>query len=298
MSENHAGNDFWLDRHLMRAAFDRAARGYDAAAVLQHEVGKRLLERLELTTLQPARILDLGCGTGRALDALHKHYPEAGIVGADIAVGMLAAARRARGWFRRMPLVCADAMRLPFTAMSFDLIYCNLVLQWCNDLGRIFAELRRLLRPHALLLFTTFGPDTLRELRAAWREADGFNHVNRFIDMHDIGDALMRAGFVEPVMDVEYLTLTYTDVHLLMRDLKRIGAHNVTAGRAPGLTGRGRLRCMQSAYEKQRRDGRLPASYEVIYGTAWTPAYMPAAMLTPGEARAAMLERRGDGGRN
>ncbi len=298
MSENHVKGDFWLDRRLLRTAFESAARGYDAAAVLQHEVGERLLERLDLTTLQPARILDLGCGTGRALGALRKHYPEAGVVGADIAFGMLAVARHAQSRFRRTPLVCADAMHLPFTAMSFDLIYCNLMLQWCNDLERIFAELRRLLRPHALLLFTTFGPDTLRELRAAWREVDSFKHVNRFIDMHDIGDALMRAGFVEPVMDMEHLTLTYTDVQTLMHDLKNIGAHNVTAGRAHGLTGRGRLLRMQSAYEKQRRDGRLPASYEVIYGTAWTPAYIPAAMLTPGEARAAIRKRRGDGDRN
>lgn len=283
-------DEYSLDRRQLRAAFERAARGYDPAAVLQREVGTRLLERLDLTTLKPARILDLGCGTGRQLRALRYRYPAAQIVAADLAFNMLAAARRAQGWLRRPALACADALHLPFAAASFDLVYCNLMLQWCDDLDRAFSELRRVVKPHGLLLFSSFGPDTLKELRAAWRAVDARVHVHRFIDMHDIGDALIRAGFVEPVMDVEQLTLTYADLRALMADLKKIGAHNVAAGRPHGLGGRLRLRELTQAYEPFRRDGRLPSTWEVVYGTAWTPAYIPADMLTPEERRAAFPE--------
>ena len=288
MNEGHMQDEFSLDRRQLRAAFERAARGYDAAAVLQREIGARLYERLELTTLKPARILDLGCGTGAQLAALSKRYPQAQVLGADLALNMLSVGRRGQGWFRRKLLVCADALHLPFAAVSFDLVYCNLMLQWCDDLDQVFSELRRVLRPHGLLLFSTFGPDTLKELRSAWREVDGYNHVNRFIDMHDIGDTLIRASFVEPVMDVEHITVTYEDLQALMHDLKSIGAHNVTSGRARGLAGRERLRKLTLAYEQYRRDGHVPATYEVVYGTAWTPAYIPADMLTVGEMQTAM----------
>lgn len=262
---------FRLNRRQVRRAFDRAAHTYDAAAVLQHEVGARLMERLDLTTLTPARILDIGCGTGRATRELMRHYPGARVVAADFAPAMLREVRR-RFWFRRPALVCADAAGLPFADAGFELVFSNLMLQWCDDLDASLRELRRVTAARGLLLFSTLGPDTLRELRAAWSEVDGATHVNGFVDMHDIGDALIRAGFVEPVMDVEHLTLTYEDVFGLMRDLKRIGAHNVTEGRARNLTGRERMRKLSAAYERARRDGRLPATYEVVYGTAWTPA--------------------------
>ncbi|HKS94330.1 MAG TPA: malonyl-ACP O-methyltransferase BioC [Gammaproteobacteria bacterium] len=287
-------DEFSLDRQQLRAAFERAARGYDAAAALQQEVAGRLLERLELTTIRPTRMLDLGCGTGGNLRALQRRYPQARLFACDLALNMLLAARRRLGFWRRVPLACADALHLPFAAGAFDLIYCNLVLQWCDDLDRALVELRRTLAPHALLLFSSFGPDTLKELRAAWRVVDGFNHVNRFIDMHDVGDALIRAGFVEPVMDVERLTLTYTNVQALAGDLKAVGAHNVTAGRPRGLGGRRRAANLASAYERFRRDGRLPATYEVVYGTAWTPAYLPAGMLTPAERDAALHAHRAE----
>lgn len=296
MRERQAADEFSLDRRQLRTAFERAAHGYDAAAILQREVGERLLERLELTVLEPVRILDLGCGTGRHLSALRARFPKGRVFGADLALNMLTAARRGQGWFRRTPLVCADTLQLPFVPACFDLVYCNLMLQWCEDMDRVFTQLRRVVKPHGLLLFTSFGPDTLKELRAAWREVDSFNHVNRFIDMHDIGDALIRAGFVEPVMDVEQLTLTYADVRSLMLDLKNIGAHNVTAGRPRGLGGWQRLSKLAAAYESFRCDGCLPASYEVVYGTAWTPAYIPTDLLTPGELQTALGHHERPGG--
>jgi malonyl-CoA O-methyltransferase len=297
MNKAQHDDKFTLDRRQLRAAFELAARGYDAAAGLQREIGTRLQERLELTTLKPKHILDLGCGTGSQLKALSRRYPSAQVLGADLALNMLIAARRNQGWFNREPLVCADALGLPFPATCFDLIYSSLMLQWCDDLEQVFRELRRVLRPHGLLLFSTFGPDTLKELRTAWRQVDEFNHVNRFIDMHDIGDALIRAGFVEPVMDMEHITVTYVDVQILMRDLKSIGAHNVTRGRARGLNGRGRLNKLTQAYEHFRCNGRLPATFEVVYGTVWTPAYVSADSLTAAEMQAALgahLRNAGD----
>jgi malonyl-CoA O-methyltransferase len=166
--------------------------------------------------------------------------------------------------------VCADAERLPLADGSVDLILSNLMLQWCNP-DHVFAEFRRVLAPHGLLSFTTLGPDTLRELRSAWREVDSRTHVNQFIDMHDIGDALVRGGFASPVLDVERYTLTYLDVRRVAADLKATGAHNATMGRARGLTGRRQFAALQAAYEGFRQDGRLPATYEVVFGHAWTP---------------------------
>jgi len=264
---------FHVDKAQVRAAFDRSAPDYDKVAVLQHEIGDRLVERLDLIRLAPAVLLDIGAGTGRLSAALSRRYGEARVISLDLSLRMLRLARRRAGWFnhlrRRQEFVCADAECLPYADACADLIVSNLVLQWCNDIDRTLAEFRRVLRPGGLLMFTTFGPDTLRELRASWGGVDGRVHVNRFIDMHDLGDALLRVGLSEPVMDREDFTLTYSDVAGLMRDLKALGAHNSTRGRPRGLTGRGRLARVIAAYERFRRDGRLPATYEVVYGHCW-----------------------------
>jgi malonyl-CoA O-methyltransferase len=267
-----SGDPYRLEGRRVRAAFDAAAADYDAVAVVQAEVRARLLERLELFKLAPRRILDAGCGTGHGTRALLRHYRRAGIVALDLAPGMLAQARRQRPWLRRLDPLCADAAAIPLADASVDLVFSNLMLQWCNEPDGVFREFRRVLRPGGLLLFTTFGPDTLRELRAAWSAGDGHTHVSRFIDMHDLGDALVRAGLADPVMDAEHLTLTYADLRSLMRDLKTMGAGNATAGRNRGLTGRQRLAAAEAHYETLRRDGRLPATWEVVYGHAWAPA--------------------------
>ena len=266
---------FALDGRRVGAAFDAAAGNYDAVAVIQAEVRRRLLERLELFRTKPRRILDAGCGTGHGAGALLRRYRGAELVALDLAPGMLAAARARRPWLRRLDPVCGDAAAVPLADDSVDMVFSNLMLQWCNDPDRVFSEFNRVLRPGGLLLFTSFGPDTLKELRAAWGAADGHTHVSRFIDMHDLGDALLRAGLGEPVMDAETITLSYTDVRGLMRDLKTMGARNATAGRSRGLTGRRRLAAMEASYERLRTDGRLPATWEVVYGHAWagtTPA--------------------------
>ena len=266
-----------LDRRQMRAAFGHAADAYDAAAVLQREVADRLVERLDLLRLQPVRILDLGCGTGYVTRAVAARYPGARVAALDIALGMLRHARARRHgrvwpWRReRRDFVCADAERLPFAAASFDMVLSNLTLQWCQP-DVVFAEVGHVLRPGGVWMFSTFGPDTLTELRTAWRAADAGAHVHDFVDMHDLGDALVRAGFADPVMDVERLTLTYADVLGLLRDLKQLGAHNVARARARGLTGKRQFARFRAAYEAQARDGRIPATYEIVHGQAWAPA--------------------------
>jgi malonyl-CoA O-methyltransferase len=259
-----------LDTHRVRRSFDRAAATYDAAAVLHAEVRDQLLARLDLMKLWPRVVVDAGAGTGHAARALIHRYPKALVVALDTSQPMLEAAGRRQSWLRRFTRVRADAARLPFADGSVDLILSNLMLQWC-DPDAVFAEFRRVIGPHGLVSFTTLGPDTLRELRSAWRAADSRTHVNQFIDMHDLGDALIRSGFTSPVLDVEQYTLSYSDVRRVAADLKNTGAHNATRGRARGLTGRGRFAAFQQAYEAFRRDGRLPATYEVVFGHAWAP---------------------------
>jgi len=260
-----------IDKSAARRSFDQAAPGYDKAAVLQRELADRLLERLDYIRLQPERMLDLGAGTGYAIPGLRKRFGTACILALDFASAMLLEARDRDRTCRPSDCVCADVEALPLADASVDLIFSNATFQWCNDIQGTFGECLRVLRPGGLLLFTTFGPDTLWELRDAWAAADGHSHVSPFPDMHDLGDALVNARFADPIMDVERLTVTYERARDLMRDLKILGAHNATSARARGLTGRRRLLAVEQAYETHRRDGRLSASYEVVYGLAWAP---------------------------
>lgn len=282
-------NEFELDVRQVRRAFDRAARDYDAHSPLQREVRERLLEKLELVSLEPRDVLDAGCGTGGALQPLAKRFPGAELHALDISPAMLREARRHKPWFRTLHLVEGDLENMPLADDSVDVVFSSLALQWVNDLDRALREFRRVLRGGGLVLFSTFGPDTLKELRSAWADADQHTHVNRFIDLHDVGDALVRAGFAEVVMDMEHFTLTYPEVRDLLQDLKRIGAHNVNAGRERALTGKGRFRRFEAAYERFRHEGLLPATYEVVYGIAWLPD-LPAGVRYVDDAGAVSVE--------
>jgi malonyl-CoA O-methyltransferase len=288
-TENDSRADpFRLDSTRVRRAFERAASTFDSAAVLHHEIGQRMAERLALVKLRPEVILDAGCGTGDAAAELRTRFPSAWLVGLDLAWPMLMAAQRRTTttaapersilgrWLGNRgeaqgsaSFVCADAGRLPLAGGGFDLVWSNLALQWINEPSRAFSEFQRVLRVGGLLMFTTFGPDTLLELRAAFAGVDGATHVHRFIDMHDLGDMLVHAGFAEPVMDMEKLTLTYRDASGLLRDLKATGAQNATIGRPRGLMGRERWQRVLGGLERFRREGRLPATFEVVYGHAW-----------------------------
>jgi len=268
-------NEFEIDKREVRRAFSKAAVHYDASAVLQREVCSRMLERLDYIKLQPKRILDAGSGTCWGTRQLAGRYPSAQMVALDIAMGMLHTARGRTSWWQKLfggakqLQLCADVEALPLAAQCVEMVWSNLTVQWCNDLPATFVELQRVLKVDGLVMFSTLGPDTLKELRTAFGIVDGYNHVNRFADMHDIGDMLVAAGFAEPVMDMEYITLTYDNVKAVMQDLRSIGAHNATAGRAPGLMGKNRWARIMQNYESLRCNGKLPATFEVIYGHAW-----------------------------
>lgn len=284
MNDAHA-----LDKRMVRRSFERAAASYDAAAVLQNEVCRRMLARLDYIKLEPSTILDAGSGTGNAVTGLLARYPAARVIALDLALAMARRARARRpppalstveGWrgilhwrsAQRLAAVCGDIERLPLATACAGMVWSNLVIQWSDEPQRAFAEMHRVLAPGGLLLFSSFGPDTLKELRAAFGSVDRHTHVHRFTDMHDMGDSLVASGFADPVMDMEIVTLTYADVRELMRDLKAIGARNMTRGRPSTLAGKSLLAQVARNYEPARREGKLPATFEVIYGHAWKPA--------------------------
>ena len=267
---------FALDPATVRRRFERASGAYDAHAVLQARVRDEMLGRLALLAFAPAVIADLGCGTGHGARALRRRWPRARVVALDRSAGMLRAARAQSAWWRGFDRVRGDALRLPLRAQSVDLVYSCLMLPWVADLDATLAEVRRILSPRGSFTFATLGPDTLAELRGAWAEADAGAHVHAFLDMHDVGDALLRAGFADPVMDVERFRLTYGSARALMHDLRAVGGGNALAGRRPGLTGRARLARVEAAYERLRdHAGRVPATVEVVYGQAWCPGGSP-----------------------
>lgn len=273
-------NDAWaVDKRQVRRSFEETAATYDAAAVLQNEVCRRMLARLDYIKLDPAVVLDAGSGTGNAVAGLLSRWPRVRVIALDLALAMARRARARRPWWRRMldrhgsrlAAVCGDIERLPLAAGCAGMVWSNLTVQWVNEPQRAFAEMHRVLGSGGLALFSTFGPDTLKELRASFQGVDRHTHVHRFVDLHDVGDMLVACGFADPVMDMEVITLTYDDVMGLMRDLKAIGAHNVSLGRPAGLTGKSLLARVTRNYEVFRRDGKLPATFEVIYGHAWKP---------------------------
>ena len=262
-----------FDHRHLRGAFARAAAGYDAAAVLPGEVRTRLLESLAyLEDRVPAVVLDVGSGTGHAAAAMKKRWPKAQVIALDVALPMLRESAQQAGWWRPFSRVCADARALPLADNSVDVIFSNLCLQWVEDLPSVFAGFRRVLKPGGLLVCSTFGPETLVELREAFAQADDTPHVSRFVQIAQFGDALMMAGFRDPVLDRDLFTLTYADLPALMRELRALGATNALQARRHSLTGKGRFASAAAAYETLRReDGRLPSSWEVIYAHAWAP---------------------------
>jgi len=258
-----------LDTRQVRRAFGRAAASYGTHAVLQHEVERRLLERLDYLEGTPQLVLDVGCGPGLAATTMRQRWKSARVVALDLALPMLRQIQP--GWLRPVMRVNADARALPLADASVDVLFSNLCIQWIDDVPALFSEFRRVLTPGAYIALSTFGPDTLYELREAWAQADRAPHVSQFADIGRIGDALLHAGFRDPVLDAEHFTLTYADAPKLMRELKSIGATNADAKRLRGLTGGGRWRRALEAYESFRVDGRLPATYDVISAHAWAP---------------------------
>jgi malonyl-CoA O-methyltransferase len=265
-----------LNKRKLRRTSDRAARHFDSAATLHREIAGRMIERLSIIRLSAKTILDAGSGTGYASKLLRQRFADCFVIELDHSAMMLRqrANRRRNFWpwsgWRRSP-VCADFQRMPFTPSSVDLIWSNLALHWAEDVAASFAEAHRVLRPGGLLMFSMFGPDTLKELKDA-SAINGFR-VNAFVDMHDIGDMLVRAGYADPVMDMEYMTLTYASVAAILHDLKAQASLCTREPEHKGLTARNAYESVVARYEKFRReDERLPATFEIIYGHAWKSA--------------------------
>jgi malonyl-CoA O-methyltransferase len=277
-ADSTAHADDWLDVRAARLRFERAADSTPAVDALAREVARRMAERLDLVRIEPKRILDAGCGAGADRALLDQRYPRSEVIGVDSAWSVLRQARPPQSMLaraRRMissrgeQVTCADITALPFAPASFSMVWSNLALAWAADPMRAFGELRRVLAPGGLLMFSSYGPDTLKELRAAFSRLDVRPHVHRFIDMHDLGDMLVASGFVTPVMDMEVITLTYQDFDSLARDLRDSGQTNAARGRARGLLGGRAFGQLRAGYELLRRDGRLPATVEIVYGHAW-----------------------------
>ena len=280
-----------FDARQVRRAFSRASAGYASAAALQREVETRLLESLELLELAPERgadwspgvVLDVGSGPGRAARAMRARWPKAQVIALDLSIDMLrqlprGGLRDALSLRRPVDRICADLRALPLPDASVDLLFSNLCLQWIDDLPAAFAGFRRVLKPGGALVVSTFGPDTLWELREAFARADELPHVSPFATIAQFGDALMHAGFRDPVLDRDVLVRGHADLGALMRELRAIGATNALRRRRHTLTGRARFAAAAEAYEPLRgaglpdaQAGLLPASWEVITALAWAP---------------------------
>ena len=248
-----------IDARAARRRFERAARTYAGASRLESEVAARMLERLDLVKLAPARILDAGSGPGRDAAALIARFPKAELIALDLSLAMLRSGKKR--FFEKRKFVCADLGRLPLAAGSLDFIWSNMALHWAADVLQAIRELSRVSAPGGLIMFSTLGPDTLKELRAV----AGASRVHQFVDMHDLGDMLVEVGFSAPVMDMELLTMTYPEAPTLLADLRASGQTSARPDRARGLAGKVFL-------EKLRRNLPGQATFEVVYGHAWKAA--------------------------
>lgn len=265
----------FVDAAQVGRRFSRIAGVYDRGDFFAREVDRRMQERLDYVRLTPRRIVDLGCSRGASLAGLAARFPAAEVLALDNSQAMLVAGREPRpAWQRLLGLgrrdgqrICGDVERLPLAAGSAGLLWSNLLLHWLDNPLPALAEAHRVLEVGGLLMFSTLGPDTLHELRSAF--SDGYAHTQRFTDMHDLGDMLVECGFSDPVMDMEVITLTYDSVDALFAELRAAGSACAMKARRHGLTPPGRLAAMRQAYERLRSDGRLPATFEVIYGHAW-----------------------------
>jgi malonyl-CoA O-methyltransferase len=282
-------NDLFDARHVRRA-FSRASASYADAAKLQHEIEARLLESLDYyaegraaDAQTPSVVVDLGCGPGSAARAMQQRWPKARVLALDLALpmlqrqtspGALARTLSSVGLGARAPArICADARALPLADHTVDLLFSNLCLQWVEDLPAVFAGFRRVLKPNGMLIVSTFGPDTLYELRTAFAAADAVPHVSPFASIAQFGDALIGAGFRNPVLDRDDLVTRYDDLPALMRELRAIGATNALRARRHTLTGKTRFAAATNAYETFRDADRLPATWEIITAIAWAPEH-------------------------
>lgn len=256
-----------VNKQAVAASFGAAAQSYDAAAVVQEEIRRRLLARLDAVPLTASCLMDLGGGTGIARDALLRRYPASQYINCDLSQEML---RYARKTHSADDLVCADAESLPFAKASFDMVFSASTFQWLNALECALAECARVLRPKGLLLFSTFGPNTLKELRSCFATVDPYPRVNPFLHRQEVSDLLLKNGLSKPLVENEVIRIDYSSPRQLLQDLKNTGATNRLGERSRGLLTPRRLQAAMKEYERYKtEDGQYYASYEVIYGLAW-----------------------------
>lgn len=260
-----------LRRRDVRRRFDHAAAGFENADFVHATAREGLLARLEPMQVDARVVVDAGAGIGAASSALARRFRGARIIAVDLSLEMLRRLRRRGGWLSAPPAVQSDACRLPFADGSVDIVFANLLLPWIDDPAEFFREAARVLRAEGLLLFSSLGPDSLLTLRRAWQKADGGGdgHVHRFLDMHDLGDAAIRSGLRDPVLDVDRLTVTYASANDLIRDLSAAGARNCLAGRRATLTGRRRFEAMRAALEVSASSAPIAIGLELVYGHCW-----------------------------
>jgi len=260
-------------KQLIKAAFNRASCKYESVAPIQNEIGNRLFERLYLLKIQPKYILDLGCGPGYFTNKLKKLYPKAYIVSLDIAHDMLNQVKLKQNWFKTWGIVNADMHELPFSNDQFDLIFSNQVIHWSDNIAGLMAEIYRVMDKNACLMFTTLGPDTFVELRKSFAEIDDFSHVNDFLDMHDLGDIVLSANYIDPVIDMDMLTAHYNSLEGLLKNIKDQGVANISIKRNRSLSGKSIFKQLALAMQKFiTEDNMYPLTYEVVYGHAWKGA--------------------------
>jgi malonyl-CoA O-methyltransferase len=258
-----------LEEKAVPDIFGQLAEHYDQYAVLQREIGLRLLERLDFRRYEPGVILDLGCATGIASRSLVGQFPEARVLALDCSPAMLARANP--GGEGGLSGLCADMHTLPLAPDSVDLVFSNLAISWGRDVQAIFTGLRRVMKPGAILVFTCFGPDTLFELKRACKKAGGHSTIPDFPDMHDVGDELVRAGFREPVMDVDRLTLEYPDLAALLIEMEATGITAIGGENWCETLDTSRAGQLSEIYARPQGNDRFPAVFEIIYGTTFAP---------------------------
>ena len=266
---NSAAQFSTLRGNDVRRRFDRAAEKFEDFDFVHAVTRDGLLARLEPMVIEARTVLDLGCATGAACRPLAKRFRRAHIIALDLSPSMLLQVRRKQSWLSRYSLLHANATAIPLADQSVDLVFANQLLPWIDDAAMAFTEVARVLRKNGLFVFASLGPDSLSELRQAWRSGDSGGHVNHFPDMHDIGDAAVHAGLRDPVLDVDRLSVTYQDADALFRDLTGCGARNSLADRDHALVGKGRFKAMTAALGQHHKDGAIELNLELVYGHCW-----------------------------